>query len=376
MKKILLIAIILSVTTLAFSQQDIRIYNYYLFDDYYMNPAYVGSKNHYSLNVMNDLRFIGLDGASPETVVMSAHSRVGKGYLFAKDGKINQFFSKFGNMALGLQQLAYTFGDQYEYHIGVTYGHHIDLNPNVKTKRPHKLVLAFTPKLLVTGFNRAGMTDNFGEPISPTWDPMIPPFNEAMIKPRFLVDVGALYQTIFYDVGFSCLNATNSRFGYESDTVQYLYEETEYGIYELVYSPKLVFNTKIKFMNMIDKKQLEVNFIPRLAAMYSPVSGDMEFFLDAAVTWDFFEMVTSIRRNHRYQISTGVFVNHKRNFKPYTLLQPYIAFDFVNFKVIYAHNYNPNVQVPGYYGGNQISVTFNIARDKVSRKLTNNKTWK
>lgn len=387
MKKILLISMILCFTKLAMPQQDVRQYNYYVFDDYYMNPAYVGNNNHYAVNLAYDTRFSGMGAASPRSMIFSAHSRLGEGYLLEKDGKINKFFSKFGNTALGFQMLNYNFGPQYEYNFGLTYGYHLRLSPNVKTKLPRKMVLAFTPRLLLTGFDRNKMTNNDGIIIDNGFDNLIPPLNETMMKANFMLDVGAIYQNTFANFGFTVLNLTNTKNGFEDgnilygDKVSIVDNDTTvlssgYSIYDSIYSPRLVFDLKLKFLSITEQTNFEINFIPKTAIMYAPRSQSMEVFLDMAVNWNFYESITSIRRQMKYQLITGLHINHKRNFKPYTLLQPYVAIDFLNYSIMYAYNFNPNVEIPGYFGGNQISLTFNISRDKTDRQLGGNNTWK
>ena len=376
MKKILLISIILCFTKLAMPQQDVRQYNYFLFDDYYLNPAYVGAKDYYSINMAYDTRFTNMGSASPKTAMLTAHSRVGKGYLFEKDGKINKLFSKYGNVSLGIQNLYYSFGPQYEYNVGVTYGYLLKLNPSVKTKRPHNMVLAFTPRLIVTGFNRNMMTNNDGIIIDNGYDQLIPPMNEYMMKANFMFDVGAIYQNQFVDIGLAALNVTNTISRYDSDTIVYGDEGFTYTLKDSIYSPRYLINAKLKMFNIVDENKLAVNFIPRTALMYAPKTENMEVMLDLAFTWDFYERITSIRRNMKYQLTTGLFINHKRNFKPYTLLQPYIGFDFLDYSILYAFNYNPNVAMPGYFGGSQISILFHLSRDKTNRRTSNMTNWK
>lgn len=402
MKKIILISIIFCFTKLAFPQQDIRQYNYFLLDDYYMNPAYVGANDFYTVNVAQDIWYTGMGDASPRTSLFTVHSRVGKGYLMEKDGKINKFFSKFGNMALGMQNLYFDFGPQWEYNLGLTYGHYLKLRPDVKTKRPRQLVLAFTPRFIITGFNRNRMTTNDDLVISSDFDYLIPPQNQAMMKANFMLDVGGLYQSVHTDIGFTALNLTNTHFGYDSDTILYgrgfnLVErqedietengfetitvfdtiaKTPYGIYDSIYSPRLVLNAKLKFLNIVDQSNLEINFVPKIAFMYAPISRNMEFFFDGGMSFRFYESVTAIRRILKYEIITGVYVNHKRNFKPYTLLQPYVSVDFMRYRIMYSYRMNANIDAQGYWGGNQISFVFNLARDKVSLKQSNNRYWK
>lgn len=374
MKRIILIATILCVTKLVYPQQDVRQYNYYLFDSYYLNPAYVGYNDFYALNISYDTRFSGLGDASPKTMLLSAHSKVGKGYLFDKDGTINKFFSKFGNTAIGMQALYYSFGPQYEYNIGLTYGYNLILSPNSKTKLPRKMVLAFTPRLIITGIDRNKLTDSEGLPIDNDYDYLIPALNEKMLKANFMFDVGALYQNEYSDFGLAVLNITNSKNGFDSDTLTY--GETGYTLYDSVYSPKVVVDAKLKFLNIVSHENIEINFVPRTAFMYAPKSKNMEVFFDLSLNWSFYEKITSIRRNLKYELRTGLYINHRRNFTPYTLLQPYVSFDFMNYSIMYAYNFNPKVSIPGYWGGNRISVLFNISQDKTERRVSNKTYWK
>lgn len=371
---------------MTFAQQDIRQYNYFLLDDYYLNPAYVGANEFYTVNLAQDTWFSGIGNASPQTMLFTVHSRVGQGYLFNKDGKINKLFSKFGDMALGMQNMYFSFGPQWEYHLGLTYGHYLKLKPDLKTKHPRQLVLAFTPRLIMTGFNRNKMQTNDGFVISSDFDRIIPPMNQAMMKGNFMLDLGGVYQTVHTDIGFTALNLTNTHFGYDNGEILYggevSYTETDtivgstYTIYDSIYSPRFVLNTKLKFLNIIDQSNLEINFVPKLAFMYASRSHNMEFFFDGGVSWRFYESITAIRRILKYEIVTGVYVNHKRNYTPLNLIQPYISMDFLNYRIMYSYRFNGKIDIPGYWGGNQISVVFNLARDKVSRKQTDKSYWK
>ena len=84
MKKILVGIIFCLLAFSSKAQQTIQ-YNYQLFDDYLLNPAYVGTQNYYSVLLGRDQRFMGLK-SSPQTYYLSVHSRIGQGYIFKKDG--------------------------------------------------------------------------------------------------------------------------------------------------------------------------------------------------------------------------------------------------------------------------------------------------
>jgi hypothetical protein len=375
MKKILIIITVL----VAFAQfgwsQQLHQYKYGLYDDYFVNPAYVGSKDYYSVTLGYDHRFVWAKHASPKTAFLGLHSRVGQGYLFEKDGKVNKFFSKFGNMAFGFQGLFYDYGPQYEYNFGLTYGYHLKLNPNVKTKRPQKLILAFTPRIFILGFNRGEFTNNDGFDIVEFQDYIIP--NDPMdklVKANFKFDVGALYQNNYFDVGLSWLNISNSKIGFEADTLSY--GLSGYGIYDSIYSSKIVLDGKLKYLNIFETNRFDVFFVPDLTFIYKPTAKDFEFFADLSIHWNFYELITTVRKELKYNIKTGVNISHTRFYMPLTLIQPYVAFDFMDFTIQYTYQFNPMIQVPGYFGGSHVSFLYAIGRDKIVRTVNNKSVWK
>lgn len=353
---------------LQLSAQQTYIYNYHLFDDYLLNPAYVGTQNYYSLLVGRDQRFFGLS-SSPQTYFLSLHSRVGEGYVFKKDGKINEFFKKFGNAAFGLQFYQFQFGPERETNIGITYGYHLDLNENVLTKNPRKLVLAFTPRIQVMYYNSkdlkligndlTGSSDYFSEDMFdgyssyPTW--------------IFTTDVAALYQTVHADVGFGALNViqTNNKL----DT-KYIYtsDTTYYSPYDSLYPQKFFINAKLKFLDIYRNEQLDVYFIPTVSMLYYTKRNCTEYFADLRLEGDFKKRIAGIRKEIVFVGQLGLNINHKREYWPTTLLQPYVSFDFKNYTITYAHSFyiwNDLIKSGAAIGGNQISFLYKINRNRV-----------
>jgi hypothetical protein len=120
-----------------------------------------------------------------------------------------------------------------------------------------------------------------------------------------------------------------------------------------------------------------VQFEPSAAFLYKPNARDFEVFLDLAVDWNFYRLITPIRKELTYNIQTGLYISHTRFYDPpITLLHPYIAINFQDFSIHYTWNFNPNVEVPGYWGGNQVTFTYTLGRDKVLRNVDNNPDWK
>lgn len=376
MKKILLILMVMACFAGVGWAQQLHQYKYGLYDDYFVNPAYVGNNNYYTVMAGYDTRFSGLGSASPRVAFLNAHSKVGKGYLFKKDGKINKFFSKFGNSAFGFQGLYYNWGAQYEYNFGLTYGYHLELAPNIRTKRPRTLVLAFTPRIFIVGIDPLKFTNNDGQDIVELNDPIIPTdLSDNMVKANFKADVGALFQTDFYDVGLSVLNISNAKIGFEQDTLSY--GVTGYGIYDSIYSSQIVLNAKVKDLSIHESRKFDVSFEPSAAFLYKPNARDFEVYIDMALDWNFYNLITPIRKELIYNIQTGLYISYNRFYKePLTLLHPYISFNFMEFAIHYTWNFNPNIEIPGYWGGNQITFTYTIGRDKVLRNVDNNPDWK
>jgi hypothetical protein len=368
MRKIIT-GIILCLIVSSLDAQQTYQYRYSIFDNYLMNPAYVGSKDYYPVLVGRDQRFYGLSEGSPQTYFLSVNSRVGKGYLFAKDGKINQFFSKFGNLALGMQFTQYKFGAERETNIGMTYGYHLDLRQSYITRNPRKLVLALTPRLQHMWYNRNDLhliqdentlyTDNLSQ--YSAW--------------TFSSDVGALYQTVHFDLGVAALNFIQTKNKLESDSIlmptnndSIPYESV--STKSLLYPPKLVLNGKLKFIDIYTSKKLDVYFIPSFAIFYVPSRKYTEYFVDLMLENTFKKTIAGIRQEIMFTGQLGLNINHRREYDPMTLFQPYVSFDFKNYTITYAHSFylgNDLIKEGAAFGGNQISLVFKISRDRIVR---------
>jgi hypothetical protein len=375
MKKILIVLIVLGFARVVSGQQ-LYHYKYMMFDDYFVNPAYVGTNDFYNVTLGYDNRFSGIK-ESPQTVFFDAHSRVGQGYLFEKDGKINRFFSQFGNSAFGSQVFYYTYGPQYEFNFALTYGYHLKLSPNFKTKNPRKLVLAFTPRIHMVGFNVNKFINNDGIPVDRENEVLIPNDpSDKLRNTRLRFDVGALYQNLkYYDVGITYANFTNAKNGFESSSLFQQVDSTYFSTYDSIYSPKIILDAKLKFLEIVNEKKFNLQFVPKLAVLYSHNTNNIEFFTDLALKWNFLDVITSVRREHTSSLTTGVNINHTRYYKPMTLIQPYLSIDFKNYVIMYMYTYNGNLQMPGYYGNNQVTVLFRLNRDRSIRTLSGPSDW-
>jgi hypothetical protein len=375
------LSILITFLTLAVTgwSQQLQQYKYGLYDNYFVNPAYVGNNEYYSLLLANDTKFSGLKDASPRTYVIGLHSRVGRGYMFEKSGKINKFFSKFGNAAFGFQGLMYNYGPQNEYNFGLTYGYHLDLAPNINTKLPRKLVFALTPRLLILNFDRSKFVDNEGVLLTSLNDPIFPSdLGDKMFHMNFKCDVGALFQSSYYDLGISWLNFTNSRNGFENDTISYGRRTVQvndtvskvtggYNIYDSIYSSLIVLNGKIKFLSLVETDRYDVNFIPDLTFVYRPNAKDFEVYANLKLDWNLYDVTTTSRKELKYNLQGGVNIVYTRYYRDIIALQPYISFDFLNFKIQYIYQFNPNLRIPGYWGRNQITFLYALGREKVFR---------
>jgi hypothetical protein len=365
MKKNLSILItFLALAVTGWSQQ-LHQYKFGLFDDYFVNPAYVGCNEYYSLQIGHDTKFAGLKEISPRTYFIGLHSRVGRGYLFEKTGKINKFFSKFGSTAFGFQGFMYNYGPQYEYNLGLTYGYHLDLAPNIYTKLPRKLIFALTPRILILNFDRSKFMNNEGQLLTNLDDPIFPSdLDDKMLHMSVKFDVGALFQSSYYDLGVSWLNFTNAHNGYEADTITY--GVTGYSIYDSIYSSLIAFNGKLKFLTISESDRSEVNFIPNMTFIYRPNAKDFEIYTDLRIDWNLYDVTTTSRKTLMYNIQGGTSIAYSRYYRDLITIKPYIAIDFLQFKIQYTYQF-PVTNIPGYWGSNQISFLYALGREKIVR---------
>jgi len=368
MKKIIT-GIILCFIALGLDAQDTYQFRYSIFDNYLMNPAYVGTKDYYPILIGRDQRFMGLE-SSPQTYFLSLHSRVGEGYVFKKDGKINEFFSKFGNAAFGLQFTQYIYGPKRETNIGITYGYHLDLKQSYITRNPRKLILAVTPRLQHFWYNPEGLHLIDDETVLYT--------DEMSDKSSwiFSADVAALYQTVHFDLGFGALNFFQTKNSLESDSL--LMPTGNDSIpFEIVstksqlYPPRFLINGKLKFIDIYKSEKLDVYFIPSFAAFYVPTRNYGDVFVDLMLENTFKKTIAGIRKEIIFTGQVGVNINHRWEYYPMTLLQPYISFDFKNYAITYAHSFyvgSDIIKEGAGFGGNQISLLFKISRDRIYRE--------
>jgi len=366
MKRIIT-GIILCLIVSVVDAQNTYQYRYSIFDNYLLNSAYVGSKDYYPILVGHDQRFIGLSEGSPQTYFLSLHSRVGQGYIFKKDGKINEFFSKFGNLALGMQFTQFQLGGQRETNIGMTYGYHLDLRQSYITRNPRRLILALTPRLQHLWYNRNDLHLVQNEDV--LYVDELSRYSSWI----FSSDVAALYQTVHCDVGFSALNFIQTKNRLESDSIlvhtnndSIPYEKV--STKDLLYTPKLLVNAKLKFIDVYTSEKFDLYFIPSVAFLYAPKRNFTEYIVDLMLESTFKKTIAGIRKEIIFMGQLGLNIDHRREFEPTTLLQPYLSFDFKNYTLTYAHSFyigNDLVKSGAAIGGNQISLLFKINRDRV-----------
>lgn len=368
MKKIIA-GIILCLLVTGLNAQHTYQYRYSIFDNYMMNPAYVGSKDYCPLNIGRDQRFYGLE-SSPQSYFLSINSRIGEGYIFKKDGKINEFFSKFGNTALGMQFSQYVFGPEREMNLGVTYGYHLDLRQSIKTRNPRKMILAVTPRIQYFWYERDGfhLVDDeskmYVDAISDT---------RALI---FSADVAALYQTVHFDLGGGILNIFQTTNGFESDEL-FLPTDNDSIAPEMVsttrllYPPKVLVNAKLKFIDVYKTSNWDMYFIPSASVIYVPVRNYGDIFVDLMLENTFKKTITGIRKEIIFTGQLGMNLNYRWEYHSMALLQPYVSFDFKNYTITYAHSFHLNsdlTKVSGIFGGNQISILFKLSRDRIYKE--------
>lgn len=379
MKRTIVLSIFVCFMVAEIAAQQTSQYRYHIFDDYLLNPGYVGMKDYYPVLIGRDQRFYGIQGSSPETYYLSIHSRVGEGFIFAKDGKINKFFEEFGSFALGLQLFQYSFGPSRETNIGVTYGYHLDLNQNYKRKNQRKLVLAVTPRLKRLGFNYNDLQlfgGELGGDGQTFYDPQLGELDH-MRAWMFTADVGAIYKSVHGEFGFAALDIVQSKNKLESDLLT-INDSISYSTYDSLYPSRFLANAKLTFIEMYHSAKLDVTFVPSVAAIYAPKTGASEFYFDLMLESVFKQHVAGVRSEIVMTGQLGLNIHHTRVYEPGTFIQPYVAFDFKNFTVTYAQTINIDndlANVAGIYSGNQISVLFKISNDRVIRSKTRKVSW-
>lgn len=380
MKRALLLFIFCCLLIGELLAQQAMPYRYYIFDDYLLNPAYVGAQNYLSFMVGHDQNFIGLNEGSPQTSIFSIHSRVGNGYFFEKNGKINKFFKKLGNVAFGLQMTQYKYGPSRETNIGLTYGYHLLLDENYKRKSPRKLVLALTPRIQRMGFSYDDLHlvyDALDESEGGFTDGALGNL-EKIRSWMFTADVGALYQTVQADVGLSAINLLQTKNRLESDDLV-LNDSITLATYDSLYSQRFMFNVRLKFIELYSSKQMDIEFIPTLSALYAPKTNASEFYADLRVESIFKKYIAGVRSEILFKGQIGLNVQHFRNYSATTFLKPYIAFDFKNYEIAYIHHIyldNDLVNSGASWGGSQISFLIKIGNDRLIRKVSNKTNWK
>jgi hypothetical protein len=376
MKKIIAGIILCMIVTGLDAQQTYQ-YRYSIFDNYMMNPAYVGAKDYCPINIGRDQRFIGLDNSSPQSYFLSINSRVGEGYIFKKDGKINEFFKKFGNTAVGLQFTQFIYGPERETNIGLTYGYHIDLKQSYKTRNPRKLILSLTPRLQHLWYNPKDM--HLVE------DESVYYIDEMSDKSTWIFsgDVAALYQTVKFDVGFGALSFFQTKNGWESDSLflptgNDTISPTLVSAKGLLYPPRFLVNGKLKFIDVYKTSNWDAYFIPSMALFYAPTRNYLDVFIDLMLENTFKKSITGIRKEIIFTGQIGLNINHRREYDPMTLFQPYVSFDFKNYAITYAHSFyigSDIIKEGAAFGGNQISLQIKLSRDRVYKDSFNNKKF-
>ncbi|SHF21039.1 type IX secretion system membrane protein, PorP/SprF family [Mariniphaga anaerophila] len=117
MKKILL-AFILLMNLTAFAQQD-ALFSQYMFNKLLVNPAYAGSREVFSVDLLNRYQWLGIEGA-PRTISLSAHTilknkKVGLGGYVYRDElgpTIDQGFMATYSYRIRTQNGWFSFGIQ------------------------------------------------------------------------------------------------------------------------------------------------------------------------------------------------------------------------------------------------------------------------
>ncbi|MFA9389789.1 MAG: type IX secretion system membrane protein PorP/SprF [Prolixibacteraceae bacterium] len=377
MKRTIALYIFLFLMVAQLAAQQNAQYKYHIFDDYLLNPGYVGMQDYYHVLVGRDQRFYGLNESTPQTYFLSLNSRVGEGYIFAKDGKINKFFEDFGNMALGLQLFQYQYSLSTETNIGLTYGYHLNLNQNYKRKNPRKMVLAITPRLKRLGFNYndihfydngAVSSEVFNDPVA-----AIEPIRSWM----FTADVGTVYKTVHGEFGLAALDLFQTKDKLESEFLT-LNDTVSYSTYDSLYPAKFMVNGKLTYIEMYNSGMFDLAFIPSAVAIFSPKIQGSEFYVDLMMEGKFKQHIAGVRSEVVMVGQLGLNIYHSRIYEPATFIQPYVSFDFRNFTIMYAQTINIDsdlVSTTGISGGGQVSILFKINNDRVLHSKPRQVSW-
>jgi len=368
----LVIGFVLCLLAFNLNAQQNEQFRYHIFDNYLLNPAYVGSQNYYPILVGRDQRFYGIGNATPQSYYLSLHSKVGEGYLFKKDGKINEFFSQFGNMALGFQFFQYSFDYLNETNVGITYGYHLDMNQNYKRKNPRKLVLALTPRVQALWYNTSKIGLQ-GEDVTSTdgkyFDPGLGDYRSYRTW-IFSSDVAALYQTIHADFGIGALNFVKTKNKLDSETI-HLNDSVSIVTKDSLYPTRLLVNAKLKFLDMYTSDKLDVYFIPTVAYLYSTKRRSSEVYVDLMLESTFKKHIAGVRKEILFIGQLGLNINYRNEYSQEVLMQPYVAFDFKNYTITWAHSFMINNELIGSgeaRSGDQISILFKLSKDRTVRE--------
>lgn len=378
MRKIFLFAIFVGLIVAETSAQQTNQYKYHIFDDYLLNPAYVGSQDYYPVVIGRDQRFYGISGSSPETYYMTLHSRVGEGYLFEKDGKINKFFDNFGNIALGFQLFQNQFGPSSETNVAMTYGYYLDLNQNYKRKNKRQLVLALSPRFKRLGVDLVGATIQNGDLVTGSGDFNDPAIGEIekLSEWIFSTDVGGLFKTVHGEFGLTALDIVQTKNKIESDQL-FINDTLGYTTYDSLYPSKIVANAKLTFIEMYNSPKFDVRFVPSVAAIYAPKTKGSEFYIDLMLEGILKEHVAGVRSEVVVKTEVGLNINYSRIYSPSIFFQPYVTFDFKNVAIQFAQTFGDSelVATQGINSGSQISVLFKLSNDRTIRSKRKAVNW-
>jgi len=127
----------------------------------------------------------------------------------------------------------------------------------------------------------------------------------------------------------------------------------------------------MKYLDLYKSDQFDVFFIPTVSVLYYTKRNCTEYFADLMVEGTFKKTIAGVRKEIEFVGQLGLNVNHKREYHPTTLLQPYVAFDFRNYTITYAHSLyleNDLTQSGAAMGGNQISLLIKLNRDRTIRE--------
>jgi type IX secretion system PorP/SprF family membrane protein len=170
MKKLHILLLLISASTLSVKAQYDPLYNQYVFNQMLINPAYAGAFDNASITIMSRMQWAGIAGA-PFTNSLTAHTS-----MFDNKGGVGVYF------------LNDQFGVSNNTEVFATFSYKVDFGKA-------KLAMGLQGGVIQYKYNYADLNMEFVN------DPSFEPTDENFMNPNF--GVGLLLYSEFYYVGLS-----------------------------------------------------------------------------------------------------------------------------------------------------------------------------